>query len=139
MPQSYIRPELLYAWHGQSLLIANTRGDCGEDQKLSGFYFREARHLRALCLTIDGELPWRSEAAVIEPLARLNLNPFSAYYADYASPLMFVVSLAHLYSWTGEKACLERHWDTARRILDWAREHGDMDGDGYLEYQMCVL
>ncbi|HEX9945138.1 MAG TPA: glycogen debranching N-terminal domain-containing protein [Thermoanaerobaculia bacterium] len=69
------------------------------------------------------------------PLARLGLNPFGAYYADFASPLMFVISLAHLYAWTGEKRDLERHWDTVRRILDWAREHGDRDGDGYLEYE----
>lgn len=68
------------------------------------------------------------------PLARLGDNPFGAYYADFASPLMFVISLAHLYAWTGEKACLERHWDVARRILDWARDYGDRDGDGYLEY-----
>ena len=69
------------------------------------------------------------------PLARLGLNPFGAYYADFASPFMFVISLAHLYAWTGEKKDLERHWDTVRRILDWAREHGDRDGDGYLEYE----
>jgi glycogen debranching enzyme len=69
------------------------------------------------------------------PLARLGRHPRDAYYGDDAGPLMFVVALAHLYAWTGEKACLERHWDTARRALDWAREYGDMDGDGYLEYQ----
>ena len=69
------------------------------------------------------------------PLARLDLNPFAAHYADFASPLMYVISLAHLYSWTGEKASVARHWDVARRVLDWAREYGDMDGDGYLEYR----
>ncbi|MFL5577431.1 MAG: glycogen debranching N-terminal domain-containing protein [Gemmatimonadaceae bacterium] len=69
------------------------------------------------------------------PLARLDLNPFGAYYGDFASPLMFVVALAHLYAWVGERACLARHWDTARRVLDWARDYGDMDGDGYLEYR----
>ena len=68
------------------------------------------------------------------PLARLDINPYAAYYADFASPLMFVIALAHLFAWTGDKARPERHWDTARRILDWAREHGDRDGDGYLEY-----
>jgi glycogen debranching enzyme len=68
------------------------------------------------------------------PLARLGVNPFAAYYADFASPFMFIVALAHLYSWTGERASIERSWDTARRILDWAREYGDRDGDGYLEY-----
>jgi glycogen debranching enzyme len=69
------------------------------------------------------------------PLARLGLNPFARYYADYASPLMYVISLAQLYAWTGDRARLARHWDAARRVLDWARDHGDMDGDGYLEYR----
>ncbi len=68
------------------------------------------------------------------PLARLGLNPYAAYYADFASPLMYVISLAQHYAWTGNRQDLERHWDTARRVLDWAREHGDRDGDGYLEY-----
>lgn len=68
------------------------------------------------------------------PLARLGIDPFAAYYADFASPLMFVISLAHLFAWTGEKETVRRHWDTARRILDWARDYGDRDGDGYLEY-----
>ena len=60
---------------------------------------------------------------------------FARYYADFASPLMFVISLAHLYAWTRRRGTCERHWDTARRILDWARTLGDRDGDGYLEYQ----
>jgi glycogen debranching enzyme len=79
-----------------------------------------------------GRIPYQMRTG---PLALLNLNPYSAYYADYASPLMFVISLANLWAWTGDRRHVERHWDTARRILDWAREYGDMDGDGYLEYQ----
>jgi glycogen debranching enzyme len=78
-----------------------------------------------------GRIPYQVRRG---PLARLDLNPYSAYYADFASPLMFVISLAHFFSWTGDKECLKRHWDVARRILDWAREYGDRDGDGYLEY-----
>lgn len=68
------------------------------------------------------------------PLARLGLNSFARYYADFASPFMFVISLAQLYAWTGDERLIRRHWDAARRILDWAREYGDRDGDGYLEY-----
>ncbi|MEX2152510.1 MAG: glycogen debranching N-terminal domain-containing protein [Gemmatimonadaceae bacterium] len=68
------------------------------------------------------------------PLARLNINPYAAYYADFASPMMFIIALAHSFAWSGDEALLERHWDTARRILDWLRQHGDRDGDGYLEY-----
>ena len=79
-----------------------------------------------------GRIPYQMRSG---PLALLNLNPYAAYYADYASPLMFVISLANLWAWTGDRGHIERHWDTARRILDWARHHGDLDGDGYLEYQ----
>ena len=79
-----------------------------------------------------GRIPYQMRSG---PLAILNLNPYSAYYADYASPLMFVISLASLWAWTGDRQQVARYWDTARRILDWAREYGDMDGDGYLEYR----
>jgi glycogen debranching enzyme len=79
-----------------------------------------------------GRIPYQVRTG---PLALLNINPYSAYYADYASPLMFVISLANLYAWTGDEKRIRPYWDTARRILDWAREYGDADKDGYLEYQ----
>ena len=79
-----------------------------------------------------GRIPYQVRTG---PLARLNVNPYAAYYADFASPLMFVVALAHHFAWVGDRAFLRRHWDVARRILDWAREYGDRDGDGYLEYE----
>jgi glycogen debranching enzyme len=78
-----------------------------------------------------GRIPYQVRRG---PLAILNLNPYAAYYADYASPLMYVISLANLFAWTGDRDRLNAHWDTARRILDWAREYGDADRDGYLEY-----
>ncbi len=79
-----------------------------------------------------GRIPYQVRQG---PLALLDLNPYAAYYADFASPLMFIVALAHAYAWTGDTDVLRRHWDTARRILDWARTYGDKDADGYLEYQ----
>ena len=79
-----------------------------------------------------GRIPYQVRRG---PLALLDVNPYSAYYADFASPLMFAISLAHLYSWTGDRKSIERHWDVARRVLDWARTYGDKDKDGYLEYQ----
>jgi glycogen debranching enzyme len=69
----------------------------------------------------------------VGPAARHG-SPFARYYGDYASPFMFVIALAHLYAWSGDKEQIRPHWDAARRILDWARERGDRDGDGYLEY-----
>jgi glycogen debranching enzyme len=78
-----------------------------------------------------GRIPYQMRRG---PLAILDINPYSAYYADFASPLMFVISLANLYAWTGDVRHLRQYGDTARRILDWAREFGDRDKDGYLEY-----
>jgi glycogen debranching enzyme len=68
------------------------------------------------------------------PLSRAARNPFDRYYGDVASPLLFVLSLGHLYAWTGDREALRRHWDAARRVLDWARDYGDRDRDGYIEY-----
>ena len=79
-----------------------------------------------------GRIPYQIRQG---PLALLDINPYSAYYADFASPLMFVIALGHAFFWTGETALIRRHWDTARRILDWASTDGDKDRDGYLEYR----
>jgi glycogen debranching enzyme len=57
------------------------------------------------------------------------------YYGDFSSPFMFILALGNAYAWSGDRQLLDRHWESARRILQWAREYGDMDGDGYLEYQ----
>ena len=61
MALAAVRPDLLYAWRGPCLLLTNTRGECGTDQPLSGFYFREARHLHTLALEINGHPPWLCE------------------------------------------------------------------------------
>ncbi|HEU4643351.1 MAG TPA: glycogen debranching N-terminal domain-containing protein [Gemmatimonadaceae bacterium] len=69
------------------------------------------------------------------PLARSRRNPFARYYGDFASPLAYVIAIAQLYAWTGEKSRIVRHRDTVLRVLEWARRYGDADGDGYLEYR----
>jgi glycogen debranching enzyme len=85
---------------------------------------------------------WRDEqpgriirAAQRGPLVRLGKSPFDRYYGDFASPFDFIFALGQLYAWSGDKQQLKMHWDAARRVMDWAREYGDLDGDGYLEYE----
>ncbi len=68
------------AGKGPSLFVANTRGECGDDQTLSGYYFREARFLRTLRLEIDGDRSWLCEAAAIEP----HLLSFHYVYPEVA-------------------------------------------------------
>ena len=58
-----------------------------------------------------GRIPYQVRSG---PLALLNINPYAAYYADFASPLMFVISLANLYAWTGDRDCIRR--DVRRRF-----------------------
>jgi glycogen debranching enzyme len=106
---------------GQSLDAALTRLGRMQSDRLNDWRDEE-----------PGRIPYQVRRG---PLAILNLNPYASYYADFASPLMFVISLANLYAWTGDARGLRRHWDVARRILDWAREYGDRDRDGYLEYE----
>ena len=67
MPVALVRPGLLYAWKGPSLLITDSRGECGPATRLSGYYFREARFLSTLRLEINGDAPWLCEAAAIDP------------------------------------------------------------------------
>jgi glycogen debranching enzyme-like protein len=59
------------------LLVVNTRGECAEDQRLTGYYFRETRFLRTLGLRINGHTPWSCEAAAIsrDTLAFTYIHP----------------------------------------------------------------
>jgi N-terminal domain of (some) glycogen debranching enzymes len=67
MALALVRPETLYAWRGPSLFIASTRGECGGDQPISGFYHREARYLHRLALRVNDEAPWLCEASAPAP------------------------------------------------------------------------
>jgi glycogen debranching enzyme len=69
-----------------------------------------------------------------DPRSRLGKTPFDRFYADFSSPFMFILSLGNAYAWSGERKLLERHYDACRRVLDWARNYADRDGDGYVEY-----
>lgn len=125
-PAFFGRDALTAGWQG-ALLDRGQRLDAaltrlGRLQSERDFAWRDEE---------PGRIPFQVRSG---PLARLEVNPYSAYYADFASPLMYVISLANLYAWTGRRSDIERHWGTACRILEWARVHGDRDGDGYLEY-----
>jgi glycogen debranching enzyme len=52
-----------------------------------------------------GRIPYQVRQG---PLALLDINPYSAYYADFASPLMFVIALGHAFFWTGDTALIRR-------------------------------
>jgi glycogen debranching enzyme len=70
----------------------------------------------------------------MDPLSRLTNRPFMRSYADFASPFDYVIGLGYRWALTGEREAVEPHFETAVRVLEWARTRGDSDGDGYLEY-----
>ncbi len=67
MPNATVRTDERRAWRGQSLLVTDPRGECGDALALSGFYFREARFLRTMRFTINGEPLWLCEDAEVAP------------------------------------------------------------------------
>ncbi|MCY7337477.1 MAG: amylo-alpha-1,6-glucosidase [Chamaesiphon sp.] len=68
-------------------------------------------------------------------LAHFNRIPHTPYYgtAD-ATPLDLIV-LHETWKWTGDLTLLHEYRDIALRCLDWIDRYGDLDGDGFQEYQ----
>jgi glycogen debranching enzyme len=61
--------------------------------------------------------------------------PFIPYYGSVDATPLFVVLLGAYVRWTGDLVLARELWPSARAALGWMLEHGDRDGDGYLEYQ----
>ena len=69
-------------------------------------------------------------------LAELGLVPYRPYYGTADATVLYVILLHHTWRFTGDRSLLERHLETAERCLDWIDASGDMDGDGFQEYQL---
>ena len=69
------------------------------------------------------------------PLADLHLTAQSAYYGTQTTSALFPLVMTELWHWTGDTEVLRQYRSTAERALEWAERDGDIDGDGFLEYQ----
>jgi glycogen debranching enzyme len=68
-------------------------------------------------------------------MANLREIPFVPYFGAADSTPLFLVLLAEYVRTTGDHDLLEHLWPNAMRALDWIRAHGDVDGDGFVEYR----
>ena len=68
-------------------------------------------------------------------LAHFGERPHSPYYGSADSTPLFLVVLDEYERWTGDRATVRELEPAARAALDWIEKHGDLDGDGYIEYQ----
>lgn len=68
-------------------------------------------------------------------LANAGLIPFAPYYGSIDATLLFVWLYAETMLWTDDKVLARELYPKAKTALDWARQFGDVDGDGLVEYR----
>ncbi len=68
-------------------------------------------------------------------LAHFGERPHSPYFGSADATPLFLVVLDEYERWTGDVATVRRLEGPARAALEWMERYGDLDGDGYIEYQ----
>ncbi|MEQ8849739.1 amylo-alpha-1,6-glucosidase [Botrimarina sp.] len=61
--------------------------------------------------------------------------PFRLYYGTVDSTPLFVMLSGAYYRRTGDLNFIRSIWTNIQRALNWIDQHGDSDGDGFVEYQ----
>ncbi|MBB6637952.1 amylo-alpha-1,6-glucosidase [Cohnella thailandensis] len=67
-------------------------------------------------------------------LSKSGQVPFSPYYGSIDSTPLFLLLAAEYVHWTGDSSSIEALMPAIERALDWIGDHGDRDGDGFVEY-----
>jgi len=67
-------------------------------------------------------------------MARLREVPFGRYYGSIDATPLFVVLAGLYFDRTGDVQTIKNIWPNICAALRWIDEHGDMDGDGFVEY-----
>ncbi|MDZ5811818.1 glycogen debranching N-terminal domain-containing protein [Halorubrum sp. AD140] len=84
--------------------------------------FRAATPGKILHETRSGETTIREE------------TPHSPYYGTVDATPLFVVLVHEVWRYTGDDAFVRELWPHVEAALNWLTDHGDTDGDGFLEY-----
>jgi glycogen debranching enzyme len=62
-------------------------------------------------------------------------NWFRTYYGTVDATPLYLVLLSEVWRWTDDSALVREFKTPAMRALAWIDEHGDRDGDGFVEYE----
>lgn len=69
------------------------------------------------------------------PLSMLEYNPRRRSYSSITTSGLYAFIVAELWHWTGDKDLVRPLLEHALRALQWLERYGDIDGDGFYEYQ----
>ncbi len=62
-------------------------------------------------------------------------NWFERYYGTVDATPLYLILLSEVWRWTDDDALVRHFEEPAMRALAWIEEHGDRDGDGFVEYE----
>jgi glycogen debranching enzyme len=68
-------------------------------------------------------------------LAATGIQPHAPYYGSADATPLFLILLDEYERWSGDSRLVAALEPNARAALAWIDEYGDLDGDGYVEYQ----
>jgi glycogen debranching enzyme len=68
-------------------------------------------------------------------LAHFHKIPHTPYYGTADATPLYLIVLHEAWKWQGDPALLRAYRDVALRCLEWIDRSGDLDGDGFQEYQ----
>ena len=68
-------------------------------------------------------------------MTRCGELPFGPYYGSVDSTPLFLVLLSETYRWTADREVVERLLPAAYAALDWIDTYGDLDSDGFVEWE----
>ena len=67
--------------------------------------------------------------------AGMGAVPHTPYYGTIDATLLFLMLFAETMRWTGDQALYHALLPAVERALDWIDAYGDVDGDGYVDFQ----
>jgi glycogen debranching enzyme len=68
-------------------------------------------------------------------LAHFHAIPHTPYYGTADATILYLIVLSETYRWTGDVNLFKQYRKVAEGCLSWIEKSGDLDGDGFQEYQ----
>lgn len=68
-------------------------------------------------------------------MTRAHEVPFGPYYGSVDATPLWLILLSETFNWTADEHLVRELLPNAYRALEWIEKYGDLDGDGFVEYQ----